>query len=274
MEQKKEQQKKKVTILGHEVEKPVLYMAIIIIAAVILLIVGLSISLSRGKNKEEAVNDTEQEQVVYVPEVVKEEAVYTDEKKDIAALQEENPDIYAWITVPGTDIDYPVLQCDTDNYYLDHTVEKAEGLPGAIYTNKCNAEDFNDAITFVYGHNMKNGSYFGQLHKYEDEDFFDNNQEIDIYTIDRKIVYKIYSASTYTDDYLPDKYNVKFAEGIGNFLADLKEYGSDMQGSNFVEDMSVDDTTNLLVLSTCVSGQEEHRYLVVAVKEAEELYEE
>lgn len=265
----------KIEIMGHEVEKQVLYLMIGMIVAIVLLVVGLCITLGRGKSSSDSqdVASTQQKEIVYVPEVVKEEADYTDDSKDIAALQEENPDIYAWLTIPGTDVDYPILQSSRDNYYLEHTVDGAEGLPGAIYTNRCNSEDFQDAITIVYGHNMKNGSYFGALHEFEDPEFFDNHKEVEIYTADRKITYKIYAASTYTDEYLPEIYSVAFEEGAENLITDLKNYGSGVEGSNFDDDIVIDESAKLLVLSTCVTGQEEHRYLVVAVKEKEELYE-
>lgn len=273
--QEEKEKNTKIEIMGHKVEKQVLYLMIGMAVAIVLLVVGLCITFGQGKSKSAAQNisSTQQKEVVYVPEVVKEDANYTDDRKDIAALQEENPDIYAWLTIPETDVDYPILQSSRDNYYLEHTVEGTEGLPGAIYTNSCNAKDFQDAITIVYGHNMKNGSYFGALHKFEDTDFFENNKEIIVYTADRKITYKICAASAFTDEYLPSAYSVAFQEGAENLLSDLKAYGSNLDGSNFDNEVEVDDATKMLVLSTCVTGQEEHRYLVVAMKEKEELYE-
>ena len=102
---------------------------------------------------------------------------------DFASAQAMNPDVYAWIWIPGTNIDYPILQSETedDAYYLNHTIEKKEGLPGTIYTEKYNGKEFSSPVTVVYGHNMKNGSMFADLHKYEDRSFFDANPYIYIY---------------------------------------------------------------------------------------------
>ena len=63
---------------------------------------------------------------------------------------------------------------------------------------------------------------------------------------------------------------------VNNFVKDLKEYGADEDGNNFADDIEIDsdEFTKVLVLSTCVSGQEENRYIVAAVKDREELYEE
>lgn len=85
---------------------------------------------------------------------------------DFAALWEQNEDVYAWITVPGTLVDYPVLQHPSDDeYYLHHTIDHVEGLPGSIYSETVNAKDFTDMNTILYGHNMKNDTMFGSLHE-------------------------------------------------------------------------------------------------------------
>ena len=67
-------------------------------------------------------------------------------KIDFKALQEINPDVYAWISIPGTNIDYPVLQSATeaDDYYLNTTIDGKHGYPGSIYTEKYNSTTFAD----------------------------------------------------------------------------------------------------------------------------------
>ena len=66
---------------------------------------------------------------------------------DFAQLQAQNPDIYAWIQIDGTNINYPVAQSATDNeYYLNHTIEGQEGYPGSIYTENWNTKEFTDLI--------------------------------------------------------------------------------------------------------------------------------
>lgn len=68
-----------------------------------------------------------------------------------------NPDVYAWITVPGTEI--PILQQPSDNsYYFMHNMDGSYGYPGCIYTENLNSKDFTDNNTVIYGHNMKNDS--------------------------------------------------------------------------------------------------------------------
>lgn len=113
---------------------------------------------------------------------------------DFTALQEEtNAHIYAWISIPGTRIDYPMLQHPSDNtHYLNHNLDGSRGYPGCIYTEKENAADFSDFNTVIYGHNMKNGSMFHDLHNYEDETFLPEHPYVYIYTPDRVLRYRIF----------------------------------------------------------------------------------
>ena len=96
---------------------------------------------------------------------------------DFADLQENtNGDIYAWIHIPDTKIDYPVLQHPTDNsYYLNHNLDGSRGYPGCIYTEDYNKKDFTDPNTVLYGHNMKNGTMFAGLHKYGDSEYLEEH---------------------------------------------------------------------------------------------------
>ena len=108
----------------------------------------------------------------------KRQKVPEEEKKidipvDFDSLQKENPDIYAWITIPDTVIDYPIVQSSEDNaYYLNHSAEKTDSASGAIYSENYNKKNFDDPITLLYGHNMKDGSMFAGLHKYEEDTYY------------------------------------------------------------------------------------------------------
>lgn len=71
-------------------------------------------------------------------------------------LKGVNQDIYAWIYIPGTGVDYPVLQHPSDDsYYLNYNMNGTRGYPGCIYTEKANSKEFTDFDTVVYGHNMQ-----------------------------------------------------------------------------------------------------------------------
>lgn len=91
---------------------------------------------------------------------------------DFEKLQSYNDEIYAWIHIPNTKIDYPVAQHEgEDDYYLKHNMYGEPEFAGTIYTEKCNKTDFSDPNTLIYGHNMRNGSMFQNLHKFEEKEF-------------------------------------------------------------------------------------------------------
>lgn len=105
------------------------------------------------KDKNEDVYQKVQKQV---EEKKQEEDAEDEIPIDFASLKETNPDIYAWIEIPDTNVNYPIVQsADDDSYYLNHTIDGQEGYPGSIYTEKVNAKDFSDFNTVIYGHDMK-----------------------------------------------------------------------------------------------------------------------
>lgn len=101
--------------------------------------------------------------------------------KELEAL---NPDVRGWLTIDGTHIDYPLVQGEFDYEYLNKDVYGKYVLSGSIFMSTTNAKDFSDPYTLVYGHHLDNGSMFGDIDKYMDEDFFDKNTTGTLYTPD------------------------------------------------------------------------------------------
>ena len=193
-------------------------------------------------------------------EELREEAK-TEEPETVEA---ENPDIYAWITIPGTNVDYPVLQREGDNgYYLNHSVDGAGSIAGAIFTEDYNSKDFTDPNTIIYGHNMKNGSMFRTLHNYSDREFFDNNRDITIYMPDKILHYTIFAAYLYDSRHLMLSFDFKDPDVFRAYLDSVRNI-RDMNA--FVDtDIPVTEEDKIITLSTCYKGQADRRYLVQAV---------
>ena len=127
-----------------------------------------------------------------------------------SSLKKANDDIYAWIYIPNTNVDYPIVQSsvyESDTLYLDHNIDKKPDIAGAIFSERANRKGFSDPVTVIYGHNMKNGSMFKTLHSFEDAKFFKKNKFIYIYTEKRKLTYKIYSAYVYDDRHILNSFN-------------------------------------------------------------------
>ena len=109
-----------------------------------------------------------------------EEVILPENPINFAEQQTINEEICAWISVPGANVNYPILQSNVteENYYLNHDVNKKSSAKGAIYIQRNNTWNFSDPNTVVYGHNMRNGTMFGSLKKFRKADFFNENRYI------------------------------------------------------------------------------------------------
>lgn len=184
---------------------------------------------------------------------------------DFDTLKEEvNKDIYAWLYIPDSTIDFPVLRHPTDNsYYLLHNLDGSKGRPGCIYTENYNTMDFTDPNTVMYGHNMRVGTMFAGLHKYEDEEFFAEHPYIYVYTPEKLFVYEVFAAYEYSDLHLLLNFDFTNEQVFQKFLDDIYEMRS--MNCNTKENLEVTAKNRILTLSTCVTGKDDKRYLVQGV---------
>lgn len=247
------------------------YLAVAAIAGMCLL--GCNTSKQAVESETEEVTEivamTETEEVSEIVETETEEpnileqlgVEVPDLGLDWEDLANQNEHIYAWIHIPNTKVDYPILQHPTQtDYYLERNLDHSAGLPGCIYTQNMNAKDFSDANTVVYGHNMKNGTMFKGLHKFSEDEFFDTNRYFYIYTPEKTLVYEIYAAIQFTNEHIMYKYDFDTEGAVAKYRADLaKCYG------NVREDMQALEDGNLVTLATCIGGKPNNRWLVVGV---------
>ncbi|GAA6492317.1 hypothetical protein K280104A7_18810 [Candidatus Bariatricus faecipullorum] len=185
---------------------------------------------------------------------------------DFEALQEVNPDVYAWITIEGTNVDYPIVQrTDDDNYYLDHTWEGVSASQGAIFTQAFNQKNFMDFNTVIYGHQMGagNDSMFHTLDRYLEEGFMEEHPVVMIYTPDHVYTYEVFAAVVYDDRHLMQYYNYVMDSERQKFLDSL--YNSRDMRNQYRDGAEVTVDDRIISLSTCIPSEEEHRLLVEAV---------
>lgn len=108
-------------------------------------------------------------------------------------LADINEDIVAWISIPGADISYPVVQGEDDEYYLSHSIKKEDDSFGSIFLGSMNHKEMMDSHSFIYGHNMEGNMMFANLNRYENPDFLRICPEFEIITPLRKFCYEIFS---------------------------------------------------------------------------------
>lgn len=182
---------------------------------------------------------------------------------DFEELWKVNEDIYAWIEIPGTNINYPIVQSDEDDaYYLNHTIEGAEGYPGSIYTESVADKEFTDFNTVIYGHDMKDGSMFQNLHLYTEQKFMNEHPEVIIYTPEEILRYDIFAAVVYDNRHLMNTFHYERKEDREVFLKSVLE--GEQPGNTYRKEVEVSEDDFLITLSTC-TNKETNRLLVLAV---------
>ena len=143
-----------------------------LVVAIVLLILGSYSAYSLWDNQQvyEEARDVQLKMKELKPEVVSE-----DEPPSFADLRAVNPDVRGWVTLYGTQIDYPVLQGENNLTYINTDVYGNFALAGSIYMDCRNSADFSDVYNLLFGHHMENSRMFGDLDLYKDEAFFRKN---------------------------------------------------------------------------------------------------
>lgn len=115
-------------------------------------------------------------------------------KIDFSLLQRINPEIAAWLYIPGTSIDYPVLIGETDTYYLKRDYKRSKSSLGAIFAFSDTSREMTDAHICLFGHNMKESQMFGELKKYMESEFAKKHEKLYLYMPERTEVYRLCAA--------------------------------------------------------------------------------
>ena len=177
---------------------------------------------------------------------------------DFDKLKSVNEDVVGWIYVDALpDISYPIVKGKDNQTYLHQTYEKNYNFAGTIFVDYENSGDFSDCNTLVYGHNMKNGSMFGHLKKFrEDDKLYKQDKYFWILTPERNYRYEIISA--YTNGVNSDTYTLFKGPGeeFEKYLETIKGY-SEIKTDD--TDLTIKD--KIVTLSTC-TGNESTRFVV------------
>lgn len=198
-----------------------------------------------------------------IPEGILQEA--EDNPVDFARLKEINAELYAWIRIPGTQIDYPVAQHqgEDQSFYLHHDMYQNPRFSGCIYSENLNRQDFTDPVTVLYGHNMKNGSMFQNLHQFRKQEFFDEHQYIYVYTSEKTYIYQIFAVYPYDDRHILKSFDFSDEQVLADYLNECQNPHS--MEALVRSDVELTTDTPILTLSTCIGGRTEERLLVQAV---------
>lgn len=182
-------------------------------------------------------------------------------------LIERNGDFAAWLTVEGTEIDYPVmLTPEEPDYYLTHDFDGNESRSGTPYIGKnCDTESEN---VMIYGHNMKNGTMFADLLRYQDAAFFAAHPTIRFDTVEHSGEYEIIAVFREKVHYQDEQNVFRYYDYAGALTEEQFNAYTDQ-----IRAISLYDTgctavygRQLITLSTCAYHAVNGRFVVVAVK--------
>lgn len=185
------------------------------------------------------------------------------EEMNISEAREyyDNDNIVGRIEIEGTSINEYIFQSEDNSYYLNHNRDNKEDIKGEIFLDY--RVSLSDRIILIYGHNstfMK--TPFKELEKYENKDFFKKYSDINIYTNDIKVTYRIFSVYVEDEDYSYMNINYEDDEYLEhiNYLKDNSWYNSDV---------SLNGNDRIVILQTCSFNKKygKNKYLLVIGKE-------
>lgn len=194
--------------------------------------------------------------------------LFPDIEVDFAGLSAINPSVVAWLYVEGASINYPVVQCDDNEFYLHHTFEMKKNSSGCVFMDYEVDPNLTSWNTFIYGHNMKNGTMFGHLKNYiNNKNVYDRDPYIYIFRPDGIYRYEIFS-------YYLDTVDSKMYYTCDNF----REYRAYLREATAksVRECTAKATPdqNIVTLVTCSgSGANKQRFFVHGVFVDRYLYE-
>ena len=217
------------------------YIIFVIILVVCVAVVLLLFFFLRYKKEDKVYED------------IRESAVITSDSGERAInfdfLEEYSGDaVCSWITIPGTVIDYPLVHAEDNEYYLDHDAFGNPASSGAIFLNCYNNVSLSDPKTIIFGHSMKDGSMFHELHKYADSSFGNEHNTLLIYMLDGSIKqYHLLCEKKTTSD-----------DAAVYTMFDMQDSGECAEYLASEADLVYSDPmdSNVLILSTCVKGKD------------------
>lgn len=217
----------------------------------------------------EVENVTQESDESQMSEEVSTEAVKPDNAERFAALINYNNDIRGWITVPGTNIDYPVVFATEDktDYYLTHNVDGEEDKNGALFIDYRTELTENSKVVLINGHNMKStGLMFHELKEYKTLSFYQENPVFTFDTVYGDGEYKIISLiKTNNNESHGERFNfykTDFADDT-----EFMEYVYQLKLRSMFEcPVNVNEDDSLLLLATCTWDMDDMRFIVVARK--------
>ena len=197
--------------------------------------------------------------MIWMPETVENDpTVEALREIDLDALRQVNPDVIGWIRVPDTKIDYPVVQNEDNDFYLEHTWQGNKNSVGAIFMDCGSTPDLTDFNTLIYGHNMRSGAMFASLRSYSQQSYWEVHPHIYLLVDSGVFRFDIFAAYQAELDSAAYGQSFRQRETREKFLQDAAEQ------SVIQTEITPGIRDRILTLSTCSGMGHETRWVVQA----------
>ena len=177
-------------------------------------------------------------------------------------FQKQYEDMVGWIKIENTKVDYPIMQATNNEFYLTRNYKGEKLRAGSIFLDYRNDPSLSDRHSIIYGHDLRNGSMFGQLHQYEELSFANANRQFMIELGNERLTLEVFSAYQTTTDfyYIETEFT---NESYEQFIETIKNKSVITYDGN----LNVND--QIITLSTCVSDNQSDERFVVHAKVVE-----
>lgn len=187
-------------------------------------------------------------------------------QKKFSFIKNKYPDFAGRFIIENLDVDFPVAQCDNNNYYLKHTLDGKTDKHGTLFADCRNNLEELDQNTIIYGHNMKDNTQFGMLNVYKTVNGYKNSPVITFNTIYKDYKWKVFAAfliNTKPED--DDGYVFDYTKTQFSSEKEFTEfYNEVMERSYFITDTDVSYEDKILTMSTCSTLFDNSRLVVMA----------
>ena len=247
-----------------------IFLSLIIIFALIYILKILSME-KEAKEESDLLNETLIDNNISTEEnkIIDENTKKENESKEriakVKKIQEQNSDIIGWVEIKGTNINYPVLQGEDNEYYMTHNYKKEKSEKGSIFLDYRYNFDKPSTNLLIYGHNLITGEMFKDLLKYSHEDFYKKHPVIRFTTAEEDAEYEILSAFKARVYYETEENVFRYYQFIDTKSKD--KYNEFIQNAkrNSLYETGVDAEygDSLITLSTCSYHVENGRFAVI-----------
>ena len=186
---------------------------------------------------------------------------------DFDALQKANPELYAWLYIPGTGINAPIAQSESGDisFYQSHGADGREDKLGCLYTHfRYSDKHFTEPVSVIYGKTLSGIGLLSEMETlYRSRESLLQHQELVVFTADTVMCYRVFCATDFSDVLISGEYNNFRTEAdVAAFLKDIRDYHTLLRQTN--DSVAAEPGDRLLVLTTVLSRDADKRFLVVA----------